>query len=298
MSNKSSYLPALVGALGVHVFIGAFIFTSFHERIQVASLPKVQSPEPIIEAVSIDESELNQEIARLESIEKKKKDQEAQRKRKLEKERAELKRKAEREKAELARIKKEKERVAREAERKAKEKELAQKKKLEEEKLALEQLKKEQQQAKKAKEEALAEAKQVEAQKKQAELELKQAEELAKKKELARLEKEKENRRQRALLISNQINQFFVLIADKVVQNWRQPLGPELANLECDLSVRLSETGEVLEAVVTRSSGNIEFDRSSELAVMKASPFPMPSDPIARENFYSFTFNFKPGTLS
>jgi TonB family protein len=48
-------------------------------------------------------------------------------------------------------------------------------------------------------------------------------------------------------------------------------------NLKCSVAVVVAGDGRVLEAVVTRSTGSPNFDRSVVEAVYKASPFPRPS---------------------
>ncbi|WP_460036049.1 cell envelope integrity protein TolA, partial [Methylothermus subterraneus] len=90
-----------------------------------------------------------------------------------------------------------------------------------------------------------------------------------------------------------QINAAMLRIQQRVERNWLKPQSYH-AGLSCIIRVRLAPGGKVLEATVIRSSGNAAFDRSAEVAVHKASPLPIPSDPEAFAAFQEFNFLFKP----
>lgn len=99
--------------------------------------------------------------------------------------------------------------------------------------------------------------------------------------------------------ISQQIKQeevayYTALIRNKIHQHWRQPLGLNLSGFTCKVAVTLSPTGEVTETQVIRSSGNVAFDRSTELAIHKASPLPVPNEMQLAGSFHQFTFTFCP----
>jgi colicin import membrane protein len=83
------------------------------------------------------------------------------------------------------------------------------------------------------------------------------------------------------------------LIRQKVERNWVRPAGWN-KGLECIVRVRLIPTGEVIQATVTRSSGNPAFDRSVENAVYKASPLPLPEDKGLFEHFRELEMRFHP----
>lgn len=83
------------------------------------------------------------------------------------------------------------------------------------------------------------------------------------------------------------------VIRQKVSRNWLRPAGAS-SGLQCVVRVRLVPSGEVLEAVVVRSSGNAAFDRSVENAVYKASPLPIPQDPELFDYFRDIEFLFNP----
>ncbi len=183
-------------------------------------------------------------------------------------------------------------RLAEEQERKRKE-EKARKKAEEEERK-----RKEEEERKKA--EAERKRKEEEARKK-AEQERKQREEESRKKaeeaEKKRLEEEEllkeleaEATRSSAVRALHSLND---VIAEHIGDNWRRP-SPDIQGLRATIVVRVSINGEVLLAEVTKSSGDPEFDRSAEVAVVKASPLPFPTNPKYYEYIKEFDFIFKP----
>lgn len=95
--------------------------------------------------------------------------------------------------------------------------------------------------------------------------------------------------------VQSEINQYMVLLASKVKRNWRQPIDTNISGLVCVVLIKMSSNGEVLGAKVIESSGNVAFDRSTEIAVRKASPLPIPKNDMARNQFKQFEFSFNPG---
>ena len=68
--------------------------------------------------------------------------------------------------------------------------------------------------------------------------------------------------------------------------------------MQAQLRVFLVPTGEVIEVILEKRSGNDAFDRSAVLAVTKAERFLVPSDPRQFEkNFREFTILFRPEDL-
>jgi colicin import membrane protein len=83
-------------------------------------------------------------------------------------------------------------------------------------------------------------------------------------------------------------------IMRKVQNRWIRP-STSKTGLQCTIQVKLLSSGEVMQAVVIKSSGDAIFDRSAENAVRKASPLPVPADrDLFNREFNSFTFVFKP----
>ncbi len=67
-------------------------------------------------------------------------------------------------------------------------------------------------------------------------------------------------------------------IRQRVTRAWNRPPGvPE--GLSAIIAVRVGPGGAVLGAEVVQSSGNAAFDRSAERAVFQADPLPLPDDP-------------------
>ncbi len=108
-------------------------------------------------------------------------------------------------------------------------------------------------------------------------------------------EEDKQMREQAAVVHEQAVVASFTgQIRQKVEQNWNQPPG-DISGLSCDVRVRLIPSGDVIDAQVIKSSGNVLFDRSVELATRKAAPLPLPRDPNMFHHFRELEFNFKPG---
>ena len=82
-------------------------------------------------------------------------------------------------------------------------------------------------------------------------------------------------------------------IAAAVDSNWIQPQSATFG-LKALIEVNVGRGGVVLSARVVESSGSPFFDRSAELAVRKASPLPIPTDPRYYQHIKIFRFNFDP----
>ena len=79
----------------------------------------------------------------------------------------------------------------------------------------------------------------------------------------------------------------------KVDHNWLRPPNTD-NNLNCEVRVRLGGNGSVLLVSITRSSGNLTFDRSVEAAIYKSDPLPMPTSTRLLKQFRDIRFVFKP----
>jgi colicin import membrane protein len=93
--------------------------------------------------------------------------------------------------------------------------------------------------------------------------------------------------------MQSQLGQYRELVKQRVSRNWSRPPGAP-KGLKCTVRVRLAPGGEVLGAAVTRSSGNVAFDRSVEAAVYKAAPLPVPTERELFEQFREIDFEFIP----
>lgn len=97
----------------------------------------------------------------------------------------------------------------------------------------------------------------------------------------------------RAARAASAAEKYKILIRQKVSRNWNRPPGSR-TGLKCVVGVRLGPGGDVLQAKVVRSSGDVVFDRSVENAVFKAAPLPLPSEPDLFDYFRDIEFLFNP----
>jgi len=281
---------AVVFAVLVHLLLIGMLLISL-DWSPKAGLLGGKKPEPVMQAVVVDEAKVQAEMDKLQQAEQRKKQQEEERNRQLEKKAQEAKKAREREQRRIAELKK-KQTEEREKLKQAEQKRLAaekekrkieeQRRKREEEMAALERKRKEEE-----KRLAEAEAKRKEEQERQRKLEEEQAlqEQIAQ--EQQRLQEERD-RQARTLM-----DQYIGIIRQKVTRNWLRPPGAP-SGLSCTVAVRLIPGGEVIDAKVTVSSGNSLFDRSVETAVLKASPLPLPPDPSLFPRFRELRFVFNP----
>ncbi len=65
---------------------------------------------------------------------------------------------------------------------------------------------------------------------------------------------------------------YVALIAARIESNWSRPPSAR-KGMQCELSLRLVPTGQVIDVSITKSSGNPAFDRSAVLAVQKVERF-------------------------
>lgn len=293
--NRRSQKISFVFALSLHVLLAALLFMSFEKTIIIPAEAPPNPNKEIIDAVMVNNKALKEEVARLDAIDAKKRHQEQERQQELIRKENQAREKREKEEALAMDLKKKNEELKKEAEIQRlaqQQQEQVREKKL---KAQMEELKKIQ----KEKEQALAIKKKIEQERKaletakQKELAKQKEKELAKQKE--EIEAENANQQQANIRVKqDQITHYAMLMRNKIHQNWRQPLGIDLGGFTCKIAVRLMPTGDVIEAIVVESSGNIEFDRSTELAIHKASPLPMPIDPAIANEFRQFTFTFRP----
>lgn len=75
--------------------------------------------------------------------------------------------------------------------------------------------------------------------------------------------------------------------------NWIEP-PISTTGLEALIRINVNPGGEVTSAQVVKSSGNSLFDRSAEIAVLKASPIPIPNNPKYYQFIKEFNINFRP----
>ena len=288
-------LRAFLYSLAMHVVVIALLIVNFDYVRQPVIKPGAK--ENIIEAVTVDDKAVERELQRLKNLEKEKqqalenklkaiekKASETEKKRKAEEQRlAEAKRKAaaDKKKRAQARIAEEK-RAALERERIKAEKQKAEAdlKRIEEEKRKAE-----------------AERKRIEEEKRRAEAERKRIEEEKRKAEAERERiKAEEREREEAQRLQDQktLQIIGAEIYRKVTSNFNKTGLPK--GLKCKLSVQAIPGGEVINVTLSASSGNEIFDRRAIVAVEKASPLPLPADPVTldRLKLRKFILTFEP----
>jgi len=102
-----------------------------------------------------------------------------------------------------------------------------------------------------------------------------------------------EERQRREARAAAEVEKYRELIRQKVSRNWNRPVGAA-RGLQCTVRVRVVPGGEVLQATVVRSSGDVLFDGSVESAVYKSTPLPLPDAPELFEYFRELEFLFRP----
>lgn len=263
-------------SIGLHLALISVLFISLEKTLWVAPEPQVAPQEKIIDAVVIDQKALQQEVARLDGIEQKKRNDERLRQEAVARQAKEAQQKRAAEEARLADLKRKSEQLKKEAEQQKlvqQQQREAQAAKLKKEEAALKKLAQE-------KADLLAEKKKIE---KEREI-----------REAKKQEQADKAAQETAKVRENELTRTASLMRQKIHQNWRQPIGLELTDFKCKVAVKLLPTGDVLEARVVLSSGSLEFDRSAEVAIRKASPLPLPEDPTIAKEFKQFTFTFHP----
>ena len=276
---RLSYSRAIGLAIVVHgVLAVGFLISFAGKTLKPASTTEaVQKEATVIDSALVSQSAVETEIARLDSIEKKRIAEEKEKTAQLEK----VKKENALEKKKLTALKKEVDTLKQQVSTDANAKIVAQKEKEEAQKIAEKAKQKEAEQAailKKKQEEEVATLK-------KQELDKQEKAEKALKAEIDRQKKEK--------WLAEGMDQGVREIIQQVSGQWLRPIGLE-GSLFCRLKVKLLPTGSVLSVEISESSGHLAFDRSAEAAVRKASPLPLPDDQILREKLREFTFTFKP----
>ncbi|MCF6323069.1 MAG: cell envelope integrity protein TolA [Gammaproteobacteria bacterium] len=295
----------------VHVIFGTMVVMSLDWETKVKPAPHV------IQATLVDESRVKAEMEKLRladekkkqlaNAEKKKRDDAKKARQREEKRLADLKKKREAERRQLKNEEKQRKQEEQkhkkaEQERKAEEKKHrdVEKKRIADEKKARVQ---KQAQLDKLKAEQIAlEEKMV----REEEQRIQAAEALKKQQALERIRAEEARIRQQQLAEEQRlldaarereyqsiVDKHVEIIRQKVTRNWLRPTG-SMAGLACTVQVRIIPGGDVLDVRITKSSGNAVFDRSVEMAVLKASPLPLPADRALFDRFRVLEFIFDP----
>ncbi|MGK0296562.1 MAG: colicin import membrane protein [Gammaproteobacteria bacterium] len=232
----------------------------------------ISSQEIIIDAVSVNNEQVELEIAKIKEIEQQKINEELRKQQALEQQLKEL----------------QKQTNETEQKRKAEEKRLVdlkqrqqnEEKKRKEEELKLADVKKQQEALKKQREEQENKRLQAAEQKKQAEIKLAEEKkrlqaEASLKRKLAEEERQQNEAQDRQDV--NEINSYVARITVAIEREFNTAGLPP--GLSCILRIRMIPGGDVVEARIDKSSGNAVFDSRAEIAVKRASPLPVPDNP-------------------
>lgn len=94
-------------------------------------------------------------------------------------------------------------------------------------------------------------------------------------------------------------NNYIALITETIQNSWSRPPSAR-NNMEAELALQLMPTGEVVSVNIVKSSGNPAFDRSAEVAVLRAGRFPelqqLPTK-IFEDYFRRLHLKFRPEDL-
>jgi len=103
--------------------------------------------------------------------------------------------------------------------------------------------------------------------------------------------REEEARKQAAYAakLQTQRQQYIMLIAQKVENNWLRPV-TKVEGQSCDVIVSQTMMGDVIDVRLQSCSSDNAFQRSVERAVRKASPLPLPPNPDVFDREIQFTF--------
>ena len=297
----------LAYSVGIHLL--AFAILAVNLSFAPEPSPSAANAQPI-KARAIEEKEVQAEVHRLKDQQSAKEKAHQKELEKLQQAQKKLEQQRKEEQAHLEQLRKQREQAQKAAEQAQKQRQQAEaerQKAQEQAKQAAAEAEAKRKAAEEAKRKAEAEAKAREEAKRKAEAEAKAREEARKKAEAeakrkaaekARKEREAQLRQQmeqeehqRAVAAAQ--NQYVPAIRRRIEQAWLRP--PNVpTGLKCDIRVRLSPAGDVLDASVVSSSGNARFDRSAETAARKASPLPIPSDPSINQEFRTLTLTFNP----
>lgn len=111
------------------------------------------------------------------------------------------------------------------------------------------------------------------------------------------LEKRQLQEQQRQQRITEtQVDHYKNLIVHAISRNWIIPPNLE-ANLSCQFEIQLARDGAVEAVRLIRSSGDPILDRSAETAIYRSSPLPVPSDSEAFTSFQVLNLTVRPEAM-
>lgn len=309
MKKTNSYKLSLSVSIALHVVLIFFLITKL--TLPNQPMPSMgQNQKPIINAVSVNQQQINQQIAKIKEEQRAKQRARAERLARYNREVEQARRSREQQQRRLAQLK-------------------AQQRKLQQQRIAAQQaadaklakLKQQQAAQQKALQKLQQQTAKTNAQKAQAAQQLaalkKQQQALAKQKQ-AELQQQKiaaQKKKDQQDLLAQQLKQeqqqlnaskrryqltiidkYKVLILNAISQQWNIPANTN-KKLSTDLLIRLAPNGAVLNVKLVKSSGDSALDRSAIAAVYKASPLPVPTNPSIFNQFRELNLVVRPETV-
>ena len=264
-------LPSLFVSIVLHAVLALLLLSNL-QLLPRKTLTPVASVS-IVKTVAVDSKQVDAELERLRTVEKKKETEQKRKQEELESRLKELQKKT----------------AVAETKRKQEEKRLAE----------IEEKKEQEQKEREEEEKKAAELKQKEedAKKKKAEEEKKQKEEQKRKEAEQALKKQMEQEQgeqeaERLRRDQGEIDRHAARIVDAIRREFNIAGLPP--GLSCVLQIRMVPGGEVVAVRVSKSSGNAIFDQRAEVAVSKAAPLPVPGDARLFEKMREINLTFAP----
>lgn len=285
-----SGIPLKPFSFAVLIHIAAFSLLIVSFDMDVTTINKPAANTNIVNAVAINNKAVDKELQKLKDIDAQKRKKQQQAQEKLKRTQKELAAAEEKRRNEEKRL----------ADTRKKQQEEQKKRQAEQEKVA--QLQKDQ--AELVKQQKLAEEKKRKAEADRARIlaEEKQRQEAERKlqqQEAALKKKQAEEKRAQAAAQAKKDQQLlrniYAELKQKVTGNFNISGLP--SGLKCEIEVRVLPGGEIINARISKSSGNDIFDSRALTALQKASPLPVPEDAatLDRLNLRHFIFQFSPG---
>lgn len=294
--KEFTFKTALRRSAFFHLVLFALVLSNISFQALRPKAIVAKSPDPI-QAVAISENDLKAEVSRLKKIDTDKKNMEKLEQQRLAQEKTRLEHERQVEQQKLAALKEQQVEAQKALERETAKikvaQQLAEKQKqdnLKQEKLAKDKAEKLKQETL-AKEKAATLAKQQAKSKAAADLAKKQqadAERVAAQEEAKRLALEQGHMRE--------IEKYKFMVQQQIMRSWLIQGTPNPSDAT-KLYVRLAPSGTVLDVQIMSSSGNPALDRSAVAAVYKASPLPVPEDPMLFSSFRELRLTLRPDAI-
>jgi colicin import membrane protein len=309
----SQYGLFLTLSVTMHVLVVAALLLGFAATPELPKPLGASKKKNVIQAVAIDESQVQAELRKLDSDDKRKKQQESERQKRLQDEarKAEQQRIMEQEKLVAIKQQQQQEQARLQKQKQEQERKISElKKKQEQEQQRIQKLKtaaaelEKKKVAEKKRQQQLKEEKAAAEKKRQQQLKEEKA--AAEKKRQQQQLREAQARRERALKeqiaaeeqaerereLQGVRSRYIDSIAAVVRGNWRRPARVE-QDASCLIVVTQIPGGEIISYRVSSCTGGTDFQRSVETAVGKTSHLPAPPDPRVFDRVIRFTFTSK-----